>query len=51
MSKNVDECLVTSENETRKELLKVNANKAKGSDGLTSKILKNICITTVSYLF
>ena len=40
VSKNVDECLVTSENETRKELLKVNVNKAKGSDGLTSKILK-----------
>ena len=38
VSKNVDECLVISENETRKEFLNVNANNAKGPDGLTGKI-------------
>ena len=52
VSKNVDECLVISENETKKEFLNVNENKAKCPDGLTGKIKKkNICITTVSYLF
>ena len=40
MSKNEYECLGISENETRKELLNVNANKAKGPDGLAGKILK-----------
>ena len=35
MSKNVNECLVISENETRNEYLNVNANKAKGPDRLT----------------
>ena len=40
VSKNEDECLVISENETRKEFLNVNADKAKGPDGLTGKILK-----------
>ena len=38
MSKNVDKCLVDSENERRNSLLNVNANKAKGPDGLTGKI-------------
>ena len=52
VSKNVDECLVISKNERRKEFLHVNANKAKGLDGLTGKIeKKNMCIKTVSYLF
>ena len=40
--KNVDECLVISENETRNEFLKftVNAKTAKVRDGLNGKILK-----------
>ena len=37
------ECLVISENETRKEFLNVNANKANGPDGLTGKIKKKTC--------
>ena len=40
LSENVDEWLVMSENETRKEFFNVNANKAKGPDGLTGKFLK-----------
>ena len=40
VSKNVDECLVISENETKKEFLNVNENKAKCPDGLTGKIKK-----------
>ena len=44
VSKNVDECLVISENDTRKEFLNVNANKAKGPDGLTGKILKTYAL-------
>ena len=30
----MDECLVVSEDETRNEFLNLNANKAKGPDGL-----------------
>ena len=44
VSKNVNGCLVISENEKRKEFLKVNAKKAKGPDGLTSKILKTCAL-------
>ena len=44
MGKNVNECLVISENEKRKEFLNVNAKKAKGPDGLTSKILKTCAL-------
>ena len=51
LSENVDEWLVISENETRKEFFNVNANKTKVPDGLTGTFLKNICITTVSYFF
>ena len=50
MSKNVDECLVISENETRKEFLNVNANKAKGPDGLTGKILKT-CASQLCHIY
>ena len=50
MSKNVDECLEISENETRKEFLNVNANKAKGPDGLTGKILKT-CASQLCHIF
>ena len=49
-SKNVDEYLVTSENETRKEFLNVNANKAKGPDGLTGKILKT-CASQLCHIY
>ena len=38
VSKNVDQRVVISENETRKEFLNVNAKKAKGIDVLTGKI-------------
>ena len=37
MSENVDECSVISENETEKEFLNVNANKANGPDGFLIK--------------
>ena len=37
VGKDVDECLVVSENGARKEFLNVNANRAKGHDDLTSK--------------
>ena len=50
MSKNVDECLVISENETRKEFLNVIANKAKGPDGLTGKILKT-CASQLCHIY
>ena len=40
VSKNGNEYFVFSENESSKEFLNVNANKAKGPDGLTGKILK-----------
>ena len=40
MGLNVDKCLVSIENETRQEFLTVNANEAKGPDGLTGKIKK-----------
>ena len=50
MSKNVDECLVISENETRKEFLNVNANKAKGPDGLTGKFLKT-CASQLCHIY
>ena len=46
----VDECLVICENETRKEFLNVNANKALVSHELTDEVFKNMCITTVSHL-
>ena len=50
MSKIVDECLVISENETRKEFLNVNANKAKGPDGLTGKFLKT-CASQLCHIY
>ena len=50
VSKNVDECLVISKNETRKEFLNVDANKAKGPDGLTDKILKT-CASQLCHIY
>ena len=50
MSKNENECLVISENETRKEFLNVNVNKAKGHDGLTGKILKT-CASQLCHIY
>ena len=50
VSKNADECLVISENETRKEYLNVNANKAKGPDELTGKVLKT-CESQLSHIY
>ena len=50
VSKNVDGCLVISENGTRKEFLNVNANKAKGLDGLTGKILKT-CASQLCHIY
>ena len=47
----MDECLVISENETRKEFLNVNANKAMGSHELTDEVLKkhvhHNCVTFI----
>ena len=50
VSKNVDECLINSENEMRKEFWNVNANKAKGSNGLTGKIFKT-CASQLCHIY
>ena len=51
VSKNVDEYLVISENETKKEFLNVNANKAKCPDGLTGKIKKKTCASQLCHIY
>ena len=50
LSENVDEWLVISENETRKEFLKVNANKTKDPDGLTGTFLKT-CASQLCHIY